>query len=689
MPLMNMMGRPAFDKVGDRLVRVYNNEILWVEPWGENSLRVRGTRSGRIDETTAWALLEPGTSKCKVVVRDDGAEIVNGKISATIDEFGWLTFRNQRGEVLLEEFWQVKEGREETSTIELPARQYRPYMGSDDYTITQRFKPHDDERIYGLGQRQIAQLDMKGTVLELAHRNSQASIPFALSNKGYGFLWNNPAIGRVSFATNLTEWVAERTEQLDYWITAGDTPAEVEESYSAATGRVPMMPEYGLGFWQCKLRYKTQDELLEVAREYKRRKLPLSVIVVDFFHWPLQGDFRFDPNYWPDPDAMVAELKEMGVELMVSIWPTVDVNSENHDEMYARGLLVRTDRGTPTNINFMGNVMFYDATNEEARRFVWEKVRSNYFDKGIKTFWLDEAEPDLMGHYDYDLMRYHAGPAMKVGNLYPLHYAQGFYEGQTAAGQENVVNLIRCAWAGSQRYGTLLWSGDVHSTFESLRRQFAAGLNAGISGIPWWTSDIGGFMGGDIGDPEFHELLIRWFQFGVFCPVTRLHGWREPIGPAQMEAWRTFTGPLDSGAENEVWSFGEEVYEILKGYLHLRERLRPYVREQMRAAHEKGTPVIRPLFFDFPEDATAWQVEDQYMFGPDILVAPVLERGVRERTVYLPAGRTWVDTATGEEHPGGRTVKLPADLATIPVLVREGAQVLHVLRGALAEAARA
>ena len=487
----------------------------------------------------------------------------------------------------------------------------------------------------------------------------------------------------VTFGKNVTQWQAGRTAQLDYWITAGDTPAQIEEAYAEATGKTPMMPDWATGFWQCKLRYKTQDELLSVAREYKRRGLPISVIVADFFHWPQQGEWKFDPEYWPDPAAMIAELRELGIELMVSIWPTVDVNSENYDEMEDRGLLVRTDRGSGTTMEFMGNEVFFDATNPEAQEFIWSKAKQNYFDQGIRTFWLDEAEPELVTHsgqYDWDLIRYHRGPALKVGNLYPVGYAKAFYDGQQAAGQTEILNLVRCCWAGSQKYATLLWSGDVHSTFSSFRMQFAAGLNAGLSGIPWWTTDIGGFFGGRADDPEFRELLVRWFQYGVFCPVTRLHGFRLPYDFAETDAWRTFNEVLGSGAANEVWSFGEDVYEILAGCLRTREALRPYVAEQMVAAHERGTPVIRPLFYDFPADAHAWEVEDQYLFGPDVLVAPLLEYGLRERPVYLPQGRTWTDVGTGATHEGGQTITVAAPLEAMPLFVAAGAAVLDVLR---------
>ncbi len=595
------------------------------------------------------------------------ASITNGKLTAAFNEFGWLTYYNQKGEVLLEERWRVNNGGLKTSPLAIPGREYKPIIGSSDYKLTLRFEGQDGEKIFGLGQRQEKQLNMKGCTLELAQRNTQSSIPFALSNKGYGMLWNNPAIGRVTFANNMTEWVAECSEHMDLWITAGDTPAEIEEAYANATGKVPMMPDYATGFWQCKLRYTTQEQLLNVAREYKKRGIPISVIVCDFFHWPQQGEWKFDPKYWPDPQAMVDELKSMGIELMVSIWPTVDVNSENYEEMKELGLLVRSERANAVQMQFMGNEYLFDAFNPESRQYVWNKAKENYYKYGIKIFWLDEAEPDYMFHYDYDNFRYYKGPAVKVSNFYPVEYAKAFYEGMEAEGQENILNLLRCVWAGSQRYGALLWSGDTHSTFDFLRNQMAAGLNVGLSGIPWWTTDIGGFTGGDIHDPKFHELLIRWFQFGLFCPVTRLHGFRDPIDFTISNAAKMWNQPFGSGADNEIYSYGEDVYKILKGLVDTRETLRPYVKEQMVKAHEKGTPVIRPLFYDNPEDEKCWDINDEYMFGPDILVAPVLYEGMRERSVYLPAGRIWKEVRTGKVYDGGTTVQCDAPLSVIPV----------------------
>jgi len=519
-----------------------------------------------------------------------------------------------------------------------------------------------------MGQYQHGFLNQKFNRLLLEQRNSQVSIPFVLSNKGYGFFWNNPAIGWASFGKNVTEWYAASTKQMDYWITAKDTPAEIEEQYADVVGKVPMMPDYAMGFWQCKLRYQTQEELLNVAREYKRRGLPISVIVIDFFHWTDHGDWKFDPQYWPDPDGMIKELKSMGIELMVSVWPTVAKTSENFQEMNEKDLLVKNDIGITTHMEFMGNTVFFDATNPKAREFIWEKVKKNYYEKGVKLFWLDEAEPEYSG-YDFPLYRYHIGPAIQNSNIYPRFFAKAFFDGMTAAGEKQVINLTRCAWAGSQKYGALVWSGDVDSSFRGLREQFTAGLNMGIAGIPWWTTDIGGFLRGNPEDPHFRECLVRWFEYGVFSPVFRLHGERiphkKPIGTKGG-------GAFFSGADNEVWSFGEENYEILKKYMFLREELKPYIKERMKEAHEKGTPVIRTLFYEFPQDSKTWEIEDEYLFGGDVLVAPVMYEGMREREVYLPEGARWRNAHTKEVYDGGCTIQVDAPLEIIPVFLREG-----------------
>ncbi|OJJ44145.1 hypothetical protein ASPZODRAFT_72514 [Penicilliopsis zonata CBS 506.65] len=653
----------------NRLVYRYDAEVLWIEPWGPHALRVRCTKQNQMPSED-WALhTRPESDTPVIEVGKESASITNGKIKAVVSSRGKIIVYNAAGTPLLEEYSRNRRDLldPKCSALEVEAREFIPIPGGD-YRLTGRFESLDPrERIYGMGQYQQPYLDLKGLDLELAHRNSQASVPFAVSSRGYGFLWNNPSVGRAVFGKNTMSFEAQSTKALDYWVVAGDSPREIVERYADVTGKVPMMPEYGLGFWQCKLRYQTQEELLSIAREYRRRELPIDLIVIDFFHWPYQGEWKFDPTYWPDPDAMIAELKKLKIELMVSIWPQVDKRSENYEEMLAKGYLIRTERGVRTAMEFQGSTVHWDATNPEARSYLWGKVQQNYYSKGIKVFWLDEAEPEYAA-YDFDNYRYWLGSNVAVGNVYPVEYARAFFEGQQAAGQSNIVNLLRCAWAGSQRFGALVWSGDIASSWASFRCQIAAGLNMGLSGIPWWTTDIGGFHGGNPDDSAFRELFTRWFQWGTFCPVMRLHGDREP----HKEPIGTTGGATCvSGADNEVWSYGEDVYAICEKYLHIRETLREYTRSLMREAHQHGTPVMRTCFFEFPQDPLAWEVEDQYLYGSEYLCAPVLQPGQRERSVYLPEGAKW-RLFTGETvYEGGQTVTIAAPLDSMPVLVRQ------------------
>lgn len=506
-------------------------ESLRVEAWGPDSVRVRATLHDFSDEQ--WALVEPVASSPIISTKDETATISNGAITVVLEAARFfdaqtghlrercsIEFRDARGTLL---FRETPTG----GALKLRSREWRPIPGADTARLTVAFETDPTEHLAGMGMFQQTLVDLKGATLELAHRNSQASVPFLLSSRGYGLLWNNPAIGRATFGTNRTEFVAEATRQLDYWVTVGANPTAISEAYADATGHPPMMPEQGLGFWQSKLRYWNQEQLLEVAREHRRRGIPIDVIVADFFHWPKMGDFRFEEEFWPDPAAMVRELDELGISLMVSIWPQVSVESENYERFRSDNLLVRSERGLDLHMSFGGPSAFLDGTNAEARSTMWDIVRRNYHDAGVRLFWLDEAEPEY-GVYDFDAYRYHRGSVLEVGNIYPRDFSRAFWDGQRAAGQTDVVNLVRCAWAGSQRYGALVWSGDIGSTFDDLRAQIVAGVHMGVAGIPWFTTDIGGFHGGRVDDPDFHELLIRWFQFGVFTPVMRLHGDRQP-----------------------------------------------------------------------------------------------------------------------------------------------------------------
>ncbi|KAJ5391721.1 hypothetical protein N7509_007211 [Penicillium cosmopolitanum] len=658
-----------------KLIYTFDAETLWIESWGPNAVRIRSTRAPQIPDQN-WALLDPGANQATITIQPDGEGLLqNGKLRASISRAGKIQVHDSKGNLLLQEYTRNRKDVRDPkcSAIKVEGREFKAIANTESYQLTARFESVDpDEMLFGMGQYQQPFHDLKGHELELAHRNSQASVPFLVSSLGYGLLWNNPSIGKSFLGRNIMSFEARSTTVLDYWVVAGDTPAEIIESYTAAVGRVPMMPEFGLGFWQCKLRYQTQDELLEVAREYKRRQLPIDLIVIDFFHWPLQGDWRFDPTYWPNPAAMVEELKSMEIELMVSVWPTVDKRSENYREMVEKGFLIRTDRGVRTAMDFQGDTIHFDATHSGARAYVWGKCKNNYYDIGIRVFWLDEAEPEYKA-YDFDNFRYHKGPNTAIGNIYPLDYAKAFYDGMEQEGQENIVNLVRCAWAGSQRYGALVWSGDIASSWDSLRNQLSAGLHMGMCGIAWWTTDIGGFHGGDPSDGKFRELFVRWFQWGAFCPVMRLHGDREPRQPVKGT---TGGASCASGADNEVWSYGPEVYEICKKYMLQREHLRDYTRNLMEEAHLKGSPIMRTLFYQFPRDPDCWKIGTQYMYGDRFLCCPVLHEGDRTIKVYLPKlnGDKWIPFKSGAENPtrydGGQWIEIQAPLDWMPVFER-------------------
>ncbi|GAA3437587.1 glycoside hydrolase family 31 protein [Kutzneria kofuensis] len=657
----------AFVVAGGALERRAPNEVLRVEPWGPHAVRVRAAATA-IDPGLPGALDPiPPAADAELTVLDDGsARLVNGRITVVADTLGSLRFRHTAsGRELLAERPPARPW--------LPgSRRCRP-VGDGSYHLEQRFAAHLGERLFGLGQHPNGRLDQKGLVVDLVQSNTEVTIPFLHSSRGYGLLWHNPAAGRVELAEDTTRWVADSAQQIDYWITAGDTPAEITASYADATGHPPLLPGWATGFWQSKLRYRTQEELLAVAREHTGRGLPLSVIVCDYFHWPRMGDWRFEPSEWPDPEGMVKELAGLGVELAVSVWPTVAADSENHDALRAAGLLVRDAHGglLTTHAPARGHgqnyqpVTHYDPTAPRAREFLWQRLRENYHALGITAFWLDACEPDVPPEVAARA-RYAAGPGPQVGGLYGHLHAQGVADGLRSVGVDRPLSLVRSAWAGSQRHGAALWSGDIEPTFESLAAQIRAGLNVALSGIPWWNTDVGGFLGGDPDDPAYREVLVRWFQYGTFSPIMRLHGDRAPNQPFTTEM---------SGGPNEVWSYGEQAYGILAAHLRLRERLRPYLAELSETAHRTGAPPIRPLFFDFPDDERAWTVEDQFLLGPDVLVAPVTEAGSRSRPVYLPAGTRWLDPTTGAVHDGGVTVDAPAPLEHIPVLIREGAAV--------------
>ena len=637
----------------NRIVFSRSNELVRITPCHKNAIRFEAFPDCReVDEDFT---LMPQTADAVIEDKDYCLFMSVGKLKIQLERNGKITFYND-GRIILEEKPEL--------AFNDGYRHYERKEGAWSARIT--FKSNDGEHFYGLGHEPSNKFDLKGCSFDIRHVNAKCTIPFVYSSLGYGFIWNNPAIGNVELSENRTRWSVGATRKIDFVVIAGN-PKEVSEALADLTGHAPVMPHWATGFWQSRLRYETQEDLLEVARRYKKENIPLSVIISDYFHWTEQGDYKFDPEYWQDVKAMTDELHEMGTKLVVSMWPTINENSENYWYMHDNNMLIRTTKGSDKVFSFYGPQAEIDVTNPATREYVFSKLKQNYLDNGVDCLWFDEAEPEIHPEH-FDNLLFYIGRGDEYGLIYPYYYVKMAYDGFQKMGKVPVI-LTRAAYLGSQKYGALVWSGDIYSDFESLSEQVKAGLNMSMCGIPWWNTDIGGFWGGDTQTDEFRELIVRWFQYGVFCPVMRVHGNRNRHG----EKKRDVKEP--TGDPNEIWSFGERNFEILRDLVLLRERLRPYIEKQMQTASEKGYPVMRPMFFDYPEDEICYTLGEQYMFGDDILFAPVVNRGQTQKEVYLPEGE-WVLTKSGETYgKGWHTVS--AEIDEFVAFVKKGADVLN------------
>ncbi len=630
-------------------------EIGRLSACGRDSIRFQAAPGGGIAEQDFT--LMPQKMSAEIHMEKRCATVTNGSMTAKLYENGRVEFYFKDKLILREK---------SELTFDVGLRNYRSIAGGS-YRARVTFEPNEKEHFYGLGHEATDCFDLKGCTVDLRHVNAKCTIPYVYSSLGYGFLWNLPSTGVCELACNRTRWTSDSTRQIDY-VVLGGGPGEACETLADLTGHAPRMPEWALGFWQSRLRYETQEQVLGVAQRYKDMGITPSVIIIDYFHWTEQGDYKFDPKYWQSPREMADKLHAMGIKLMVSMWPTVNEKSENYREMLDGNMLIRTKSGSNRVFDFYGPQAEIDPTNPDTRRFVWEKLKQNYIDNGVDALWFDEAEPEIHPEH-FDNLILHAGNGEEVGLLYPYYYAKLVYDGMKSIGRNDIVTLSRCAYTGAQKFGALVWSGDIPSTFESLRMQVKSGLNMAMCGIPWWNTDVGGFYGGDIESDYFRELIVRWFQYGVFCPVLRLHGSRNG-----HDRTRDIIEP--TGGDNELWSFGGRNFEILKELVLLRERLRPYIKKHMDTASEKGYPVMRPMFFDFPEDEACYELGEQYMFGGDILFAPITGQGETQKRVYLPEGE-WIRTTDKTVHTGGRFVSCHAEIHEFIAFVKKGAEVME------------
>ncbi|KAJ8483389.1 hypothetical protein ONZ45_g14620 [Pleurotus djamor] len=695
-------------------------ERIFIQPFGNHGIRVRASLMRDPSGLELSALLDPpleGPGGRQGLAHDiklpfqGSATIRNGDLVAEVFSGVLSFFRvepNGTRTLLISEYTDAKA---------LQARYYRQDFRASSFEAQFSFTSTPDEQIYGVGQQACCKdhsVNKKGQVVDLINYNSHVPLPVYMSNKGYLHFFNMPSQGQLEFSPLRTKFVSSESTIVDYWITTapvGDYDS-LQQQYTGVTGRQPTPPDFLLGYQQSKLRYYNQTQVVDLAQRFHDERVNVSLIVIDFFNWQFQGDWSFDPAFWPDPEAMVRKVKELtGAELMVSLWPSVEDLSENYISLQEQGLLASARDGPGIQDSFEGvYTRLIDSTNPDAREFLWRRLNESYFSKGIHNFWIDQADGGTLGEpnenngqnissipYARSFAQYFIGSQESSGKMYPWFHQKAIDEGLrnlTGATVDDTscefMSLTRSTFAGGQRFCSYLWSGDTDSRFDVLLQQITSGVSVAASGISSWTVDIGGFAGLDIDTESGRELFVRWFAMGVFLPFTRVHGTRI------CSLARSPTPPHANPCPNEPWSYGAENFAILKEYIALRYQLIPYVKHLFSLLQATGRTIMRPLYYDFSlsdpfvASGTASNnplIVHQYMFGPQLLVAPVGIENATTKDVYLPQlSQDMVDQGLRWRHwwsdrdfgQGGSTATVNAPLDQIPVFyIGEKSVIIH------------
>ena len=526
-------------------------------------------------------------------------------------------------------------------------RTYEPaeLNGQKTFHVEDRFGLDVSEGLYGLGQHQSGMFNYRGATVELAQNNTDVAIPLLLSSKGYALMWNTASLtyvdNRFPLELNLRSLAGQ---SVDYYFMYGPEMDQIIHEYRSLTGHTPMLPRWSYGFFQSKDRYVSQAEVLGIAHRYREEHIPLDAIVQDWYWWRVEGDPVFNSNFTDVPEEL-RQLHAEHVHAMISVWGLFDTKSENYRELAAQHFDVP-------------GAHVYDATNPKARDFYWDRLVSKLFAQGWDAFWLDSAEPEeYWPHLGDAILRNKQiaiGNGAQYTNVFPFLHTLGVQQHwKETTDRKRVFLLTRSAFLGQQRVGATVWSGDVYGTYWGLKHQVAAGLNFALSGYPYWTTDIGGYWpphDKPLEDPKYQELYARWFEYGVFCPIFRTHGHRP---------------------QNELWAF-DKVEPILINYDKLRYRLTPYIYSLAWRVTSEDYTIQRPLVMDWRTDSKVRDIGDQFMFGPAILVGPVLQADASRRTMYLPESLAWYDFWTGASEKGGREIEADAPLDRIPLYVRAG-----------------
>jgi len=628
----------------DAVVITMQTGTLKIQVCGDAVLRVLYSPTVVFPEHEDYVVTKKSWAGAPFTVQstDDEITITTAALKAVVTrKDGALTYSDLEGHKLIQE-----------GTRKLMPEKVN---GEDTYRAESFFNIYGTrEGLYGLGQHQAGVWNYRGESVDISQDNTNIAVPLLVSSNGYGIFWNNDSRSRFNnrFA-NYMYVSSDVADVIDYYFFYGPELDKIVADYRELTGQAPMFGKWAYGFWQCKNRYKSQEEILGIARKYRELHIPADDIVQDWFWWNRKGEFIFNKNY-PDPKAMVDGLHNEHFHLMISVWPFFEPGSKEYGYMDKKGWLIEKFKFAKPPYHTDGMAV-YDATNPEARKYYWDLIDKGLFKLGLDAWWMDTTEPETEG-LEENIQLGHklaAGSGDRFVNIFPLMTTGAVYQGQRSVSNEKRVFILsRSAFAGSQRNSVTAWSGDINSDWLSYRRQIPAGLNFALSGIPYWTTDIGGFVFGSPTDPAFRELFIRWFQFGTFNPVLRVHGTRNPD-------------------ENELWSYGPEAQKTLVSFDRLRYRMLPYIYSLAWKATSSGYTIMRPLVMDFRTDVRAQNVGDQFMFGPALLVNPVTEPSADSRHVYLPEAK-WFDFWNGTAQQGGRAIEAAAPIDRLPLFVRAG-----------------
>lgn len=609
--------------------------VLRLDPWSDNIVRVR------FSKTEAWTgaynpavIAQPGKVDWTLESGADKVTLKTPALQLIVDRTsGEMTVLDAKGQRLT---------------------RARPRDGETAPSV-QRFELDSQEAIYGLGQHQGGQMDYRGASVLLQQINTDVAVPMAVSSRGYGVLWNNPATTRVDVATpqyaHSLRFASEAGGGVDYHLIVGPEIDQVIAGYRGLTGQAPLMARWTWGLWQSKERYETQGQTLSIVQRYRQMGVPFDAVVQDWQYWAPGGwgGHQFDTQRFPDPAGLVKAVHDLNAHIIISVWPRFDLTTANHDELRKAGALFEP---AYPNVYPAGEGRWYDAWSPKGREIYWNQIMRNLGRYDFDGWWLDGSEAELGGKPgQMAALTTAAGPGAETFNSYPLLHTTAVHDGmrRDMPGKRPFI-LTRSAYAGQQRNGAITWSGDVNGDWHTFAKQIPAALNFSVSGIPYWSADIGGFFGGDPQDPGYAELFTRWYQFGVFNPMFRVHG---------------------TGKGKALWDFKPDTQARLVAYDKLRYRLLPYIYSTAWEVTERAGTMMRPLVMDFRNDPNALRLTDQYMFGRALMVSPVTQQGADLRTVYLPKG-DWYDFWTGARLAGGKTLAVKADIDTIPVHVPAG-----------------